>query len=180
MQNQPARYKSDSEETLEPLSKAPLCYQCKKCSSGCPVSVDMDLLPHQILRMIQLDNAESSLHSHTIWICASCMTCTTRCPNEIDIAGIMDSLRHMAVEKKIVSVKNIAVFHNVFLGEIKRFGRIHELSMIGAYKLLSRQWFQDLTLGIKMLAKGKMKLFPRRIKDLEEVNRLFGAPGRTK
>ena len=31
-----------------------LCYQCKKCTSGCPLSRHFDLEPHQIMRSLQL------------------------------------------------------------------------------------------------------------------------------
>ncbi len=30
------------------------CYQCFKCSAGCPVAFAMDWTPNQIIRMIQL------------------------------------------------------------------------------------------------------------------------------
>jgi len=66
--------------------KVQLCFQCFKCSLGCPVSFAMDYLPHQLLRMVQMGLKDRVLHSHTIWVCAACETCTTRCPNHIDIA----------------------------------------------------------------------------------------------
>ena len=69
-----------------------LCYQCVKCTSGCPLAEYMDLNPNQVLRAVQLGD-ESVLESNTIWICAACQTCTTRCPQGIDIAAIMDELR---------------------------------------------------------------------------------------
>ena len=69
------------------------CYQCQKCSAGCPVAYAMDILPNQILRHIQYDHRERVLSSKTVWICASCYTCSVRCPNNIDIAKIMDTLR---------------------------------------------------------------------------------------
>ena len=74
------------------------CYQCYKCSAGCPVSYTMDLLPHQIIRSVLFGRKEKVLSSSTIWICASCETCTTRCPNEIDIAKVMDVLRQIQCE----------------------------------------------------------------------------------
>ena len=30
-----------------------LCYQCQKCSAGCPVVKHFDLLPNQVMRAIQ-------------------------------------------------------------------------------------------------------------------------------
>jgi heterodisulfide reductase subunit C len=78
------------------LAEVLRCYQCRKCSSGCPVSFSMELLPHQVMRMIQLEADRELLTANTAWVCAGCQTCTTRCPNDIDIAGVMDELRQLA------------------------------------------------------------------------------------
>ena len=70
-----------SEQTIE------LCYHCHKCTSGCPVADEMQYGPdRQILRMVQFGEKEKLLKSADIWVCASCETCGTRCPNEIDIS----------------------------------------------------------------------------------------------
>src|SRR5512134_176732 len=107
------------------------CYQCQKCAAGCPVSEAMDLLPNQVLRHIQYGHREKVLGSKTIWICASCYTCSVRCPNDIDIAKIMDTLRHTAIRSGVKpGEKEIPLFHSVFLEEVKSRGRIHELSLI--------------------------------------------------
>lgn len=76
------------------------CYQCHKCSSGCPIGPDMDLLPSQVMRLTHLGLESEVLESRAIWLCASCEACTTRCPMEIDIAAVMDILRIMAVQRK--------------------------------------------------------------------------------
>ena len=68
------------------------CYQCVKCTSGCPLADQFDLTPNQVMRSLQLDDA-GVLDSRTIWLCATCHTCATRCPQEIDVAGVMDTLR---------------------------------------------------------------------------------------
>ena len=104
----------------------------------------MDLLPNQVLRHIQYDHRERVLGSKTIWICASCYTCSVRCPNNIDIAKIMDTLRHMAMHSGVKpGEKDIPVFHSVFLDEIKSRGRIHELSLILKFKSKTRDFLKD-------------------------------------
>src|SRR3989304_7519705 len=96
--------------------KIQACFQCQKCSAGCPVAYAMDILPNQMLRHIQYGHRERVLSSNTIWICASCYTCSVRCPNSIDIAKIMDSLRSMAIHSGIkLGEKDIPLFHSVFL-----------------------------------------------------------------
>ncbi len=91
---------------LESLSETLLaqCYQCGKCSAGCPVAAEMDMLPNQVMRLAQLGQFAEILRSETIWVCASCATCTTRCPREVEIAAVMDGLREMALLEELPSV----------------------------------------------------------------------------
>src|SRR3990172_38270 len=67
-----------------------LCYQCIKCTSGCPLAGYFDLAPNQVMRAAQLGMEEMIFTSRSPWLCASCQTCTTRCPQGIDIARVMD------------------------------------------------------------------------------------------
>jgi len=83
-----------------------LCYQCKKCTAGCPVVHDMDYTPTQIIHAVRLGMKDLVLKSKTIWLCASCETCTTRCPQDIDIAGIMDAARIIAKREKVTPYLN--------------------------------------------------------------------------
>ena len=150
------------------------CYQCQKCSAGCPLGDAMDLLPNQILRHIQYDHRERVLGSKTIWICASCYTCSVRCPNNIDIARIMDTLRHMAIRSGIApGEKEIPIFHSVFLDEIKSRGRIHELSLILKFKSKTRDFLKDAGMGWKMFRLGKIKLLPQTFGGGKEIKEIF-------
>jgi len=152
------------------------CYQCQKCSAGCPVAYAMDLLPNHVLRHIQYGHREKVLGSKTIWICASCYTCSVRCPNNIDIAKIMDTLRHLAMHSGVKPAeKEIPLFHSVFLDVIKSRGRIHELSLILRFKSKTRDFFKDASLGWKMFRRGKIKLLPSGFSGGKEVRGIFNA-----
>jgi heterodisulfide reductase subunit C len=154
--------------------KIQACYQCQKCSAGCPVAYAMDILPNQVLRRIQYNQREKVLTSKTIWICASCYTCSVRCPNNIDIAKIMDTLRSLAIRSGAEpGEKDIPVFHSVFLDTIKSKGRIHELSLIIQLKLKTKDFLKDAGLGWKMFRKGKIKLFPSKFGGGREIQEIF-------
>ena len=168
--------------------KVSLCYQCRKCSSGCPVTFAMDYLPDVILRMVQLGFRDRVLNSSTIWICASCETCTTRCPNEIDIAGVIDTLRRMALSEGRVApaVKDIPRFHQAFLSSIKAGGRVNEVGMLRRYLLKTNLWaklrsgelLEQAKLGWGMFRRGKLKIWPHRIRQAGEIKKLFAKSGR--
>src|SRR4030042_3143722 len=71
------------------------CYQCGRCSAGCPMASEMRLLPNQIIRLVQMGLDEDVLRSKTLFLCASCFTCESRCPKGIDMARAMEAVRHI-------------------------------------------------------------------------------------
>jgi heterodisulfide reductase subunit C len=142
------------------------CYQCSMCSDGCPVAYAMDYFPNQIIHLVRLGLKEKVLNSTTIWLCASCETCATRCPNEIEIVRLMDILREESVKAGVNSrVSNILKFHQAFLDQIKKKGRIDEVSLMISYEMKSREFFsvskikELANMAIGMFKKGKIK-FP--------------------
>ncbi len=69
------------------------CYQCGKCSAGCPSADRMDNVPSQFIKLIQLGMEDEVRKSNTPWVCLTCFVCTVRCPKGIDIASIMEAAR---------------------------------------------------------------------------------------
>ena len=140
---------------------ANLCFQCRKCSAGCPMGWAMDLTPAQLIHAIRLGMAEWVLHSKTMWLCSACETCTTRCPQEVDIAKLMDACKILAVKQGIrPQVPRVHQFNQAALRNIKWFGRMYELGLIGDLKMRTREFFKDTGLGIKMFLKGKLAVIP--------------------
>ena len=150
------------------------CYQCLTCSLSCPVAFAMDYFPNQIIRMVQLGLKEQVLSSTTIWLCVTCETCVARCPNEVDVLRVMDTLREMALQEKVKGKETIIpIFHQTFLGSIKMWGKQHELSMLLLLKMRTRDIFSDIGLGMKMLLKRKLSLLPPKVKGAEEIKAIF-------
>jgi len=168
-----------SGKTIQDLSSQPVstCYQCQKCSNGCPMTFAMDILPHRVIHAIQLGLVDELLKSDTIWVCASCETCTARCPNDIDIAHVMDTLRQQSVRQGVKkSQKQSPIFHRAFLDNVRRFGRMHEISMAAEYMLKNegpKGLAGQAAFGLKMMRKGKMKLLPSRFRAGRELDTIF-------
>lgn len=157
------------------------CYHCRKCTAGCPLAPAMEFSLDKVVQMIQMDRREEVLRSRTIWLCVSCETCITRCPNEVDIARMMDVLRQMAIESGVAAAeKNIMKFHESFLAGIASRGRINEPFLMVRYKLKTGDLFSDMVMGVDMLRKGKLSLLSPVTKDMRAVREIFEKTRETK
>lgn len=150
-----------------------LCYQCGKCTAGCPAAFAMDYPPRKIIRLLQLGMVDTAINAESIWICASCETCTARCPKGVDIASLMDAMRRAALKQGKISDKKVAAFNKGFLSGVKNFGRTYEAGLMLQYNLSTGQLFKDMGLGLPMMTRGKVGMFPEKIKGRGEVKKIF-------
>lgn len=160
-----------------------LCYQCVKCTSGCPVADFFDWQPNQIMRAVQLGQEDIALESDTPWLCASCQTCTTRCPQGLDIAAIMDFLTREAKAQGYEPARpELNTFNEAFMREVKMWGRSYEPGLMVEMTLRNRDLkalIDDAGMYLKMMQKGKVGFFPhptrlpskRKIKPVEGADR---------
>lgn len=169
------QFRKTIEETSE--QKISRCFQCGKCTNGCPVTFAMDIMPHRLMRLLQYGQVDNVLRSDTIWVCASCETCTTRCPNGIDVARVMDALRQLSKRRGVnPSQRSIPVFHSAFLNSVERHGRVHEAEMVLTYSIKDAGWLGVLKLsgyGLAMFLKGKVKLIPPHVRAASRIKILF-------
>lgn len=90
------------------------------------------------------------------------------------MAAVMNTLRLMALEKGIKPGKrNILTFHQEVIRSLKYYGRAHKLGIMWRYKMHHQEWFRDVDVGLKMLVKQKLELWPSRVKAMEELRYLF-------
>jgi heterodisulfide reductase subunit C2 len=138
-----------------------LCYQCKKCTSGCPVGTMAQCPPSEVMRRLHLGAGDELLSSDIVWMCVSCETCSSRCPMGIDVAAIMDALRKLALERNASKgTGNVPLFNKALLKTVELFGRTYDIAMITAYKLGSGKLMADTEKFPTMLAKRKIALLP--------------------
>ena len=138
-----------------------LCYQCEKCTSGCPVSTEMELVPAQIMHASQLNLKDKILKANTIWMCASCETCTTRCPQDIDISKVMDALRIIARREKVkAKIPTVPVFYNLCLLSLKYIGCIYEVGIAATMRLMSGRALKDFRLALEFFKRRRLRALP--------------------
>lgn len=151
------------------------CYQCGNCTAGCPAGFVYDMQAHQIMRGVQLGLKNQVLGAASLWMCLSCSTCSLRCPNNIDVAAVMETLRHMARREGRVAVPRVDKFWRSFLDTVRYCGRTYELGVMALYMLRSLRVFTDVDLAPQALRKRKLDLLPHGVPDggAEAVGRIL-------
>jgi heterodisulfide reductase subunit C len=148
------------------------CYQCGKCTAGCPMVHEMDLVPRQLIRMLQLGFIDRALDAKTPWICANCMVCSARCPQGVDIAAIMLAVRRTAKKRGLRPMRDADIFDDAFVGNIRSFGKSNEAILAAKYNLLSGHLMQDVLNAPRMAARGMIGPKIHSVKDKAAVRRL--------
>ena len=158
------------------------CFQCLKCTNGCPLAPEMDVPPNKAIRYVQLGMRDAALAADSIWICATCYTCSVRCPNDIDIAHVMDTLRRLAYQAQgdATPKAHIVHFHELFLDSLKQYGRVNETKLLARYELKEGRFLKDAKLGMKMFFMGKMSVFPQKVQNKEQIKKIFDRASKRK
>jgi heterodisulfide reductase subunit C2 len=147
------------------------CIQCGTCSASCPTA---HLMKPSIRRLIKLcldGKKEEALNNDTIWLCTSCLLCTVRCPRGIRPKAVVSTLKDLA-EREGIKGKDQA-YEQLFLDQIKNYGRIAELPLSAEFLLVFPQGaVQSMEMGLELAPKGKISLGIERIAGRDEVKRI--------
>lgn len=123
-------------------------------------------------------NDRRVLSSNAIWICLNCENCIARCPKEINIPKVMDYLRERSRKERCIHKESrpVVAFHSAFLESVKRTGRLYEVGLVAGFKARTLRLTQDLNVAPVMFVKGKLNLFPERVKDENKIKRYLHKP----
>ena len=163
-----------SEEMVALQETVAGCMQCGTCTGSCPVVMAMDYTPRAVMRLIMANMEEAVLDSQTMWVCASCYSCAARCPRDIDITGVMISLRHIALSKGYQPRSDVP-YYRQFMNIVRRHGRMWEPELMVRYGLAVNPFklLGQTSIGLAMLKRGKLALKPHRIEGRDEVREIF-------
>ncbi len=151
-----------------------LCYQCGKCSAGCPMVGEMAVRPHMVMHLVQRNLREEALSSDGIWLCLTCETCSARCPKAADPARVFDTLREMAQETNPgLAPRAIGAFNRTFLDQVRMSGRMSEVGLAMQFNLRSGRLLQDATSMPALVSRGKLKVRTVPMRDAADVRRIF-------
>ena len=157
---------------------AMLCYQCRKCTLGCPAANAMRMKPHELMRAIRLGLTEEIYWSGMIWMCLSCETCNTRCPQDIHVLRLIHGLREMAKRFEYYNpYPAVSAMVSIFMALIGRFGRIYELGLALLCRLRMLTPFKDIDLIRPLLSKGKLHPVPPKSRGVKELRQVLSRIG---
>lgn len=173
--------KKDAEFTNEVLRLAGpevrTCIQCGTCSSACPTASRMDNSIRRLVKFSLEGRKEEALTSSSIWLCTSCQLCTVRCPRGIRPKVLVGALRDI-FEREGRRGKDQA-YEDLFMRQIIDLGRISEALLSAEYLLADPlSAVQTIEMGLELLPRGKITVETVRIKETDNVKKIFAELGK--
>ena len=150
----------DFHSEIEALSgqNTNLCFQCNKCSAGCPLADKMDFTPAQVMHNIRLGRKQAVLNSTAIWLCVGCETCSARCPQGVEPAAAINAARLMAMKLGVPPrIKEVDIYYRGFVANMRLNGKIHDASVAGITQLLTGQMMDNFPLAWNLFLRGRVK-----------------------
>ncbi len=169
---------SDGRETAQAIARdagvnLKDCYQCGKCSAGCPVASDADTTPRTIIRNLQLGQPDAAMESTMPWLCVCCGMCLARCPQKVDLPSLMRAVRKAAKSRGMVAIKEADKFADLFVDGIRLQGISDEAILAARFNLTTGHLFQDVGSVPVMLKLGMIAPGGHKLNDVNEVRTLM-------
>ena len=153
------------------------CIQCGTCSASCPTANLMSPSIRKLIKLCLEGKKEEALHNDTLWLCTSCLLCTVRCPRGIRPKAVVSALKDLAEREGVRGVD--LAYEQLFLKQIRDFGRISELPLTGEFLLVfPRGMVQSMQMGLELAPKGKISLEIEKVRGRDEVKRIVEELGR--
>ena len=90
---------------------------------------------------------------------------------------LMDVLRQMALREGVAPAeKSVPAFHRAFLASVRKWGRVFEVGMLAGFSLKSGKGMgvlKDASLGWQMFKRGKLGLWPARVRQRRQIRDIF-------
>lgn len=117
------------------------CYQCGKCTGGCPVSLRSRLN----IRRLMIEGILGRLldrvgEKEEIWDCTTCKTCTLRCPRGLRPMDLVIGLRGVLVEEGRIPKTLIEAMENAY----------KHRNPWGKAKSKRAEWLRELPEGLRV------------------------------
>lgn len=157
------------------VSHLEMCIQCGTCGGSCPSAADMDHTPRMLFAMLRAGMRDLVLQSNTPWICVSCYHCVVRCPQNVHITDVMYTLKGMAIREKKYRSAVAPEFSETFVDMVEKYGRSFEFGLATRHYLKHAplRLVGMSTMGLGMLAKGRMSMTPRKIKGMPQLKAIL-------
>lgn len=149
------------------------CYQCGKCTAGCPLADGMDLMPREVIRYLQMGAIDVVLDAKTPWICAQCVVCSSRCPQNVDICSVMRAVRLAAKADGRRPVIEADLFDDTFIANVRAHGVSNEQYLAATYNVKSLHFTQDMGNATRMLKRRMVGVAMHNIEGRDDVAALI-------
>lgn len=149
------------------------CYQCGKCSAGCPVAPMASMMPREVIRNLQLGNAESVIDADMPWLCASCGMCQARCPQNVDLPNLMLACRRAALREGKKPLQEVSAFNSIFIDGVKEKGVSDEAALAMKFNVVTGHLAQDALSAPKMVLRGMLNLSEHKVDGASEVKAII-------
>ena len=159
-----------------------MCMQCGACSGSCPIGGQMDFGPRRIFMMVRAGKKDAVLTSNTIWNCVSCYNSEVRCPRQVPVTHILDSLATLAVREGygVATGSETARFAKAFFWSARKFGRTDERLITAKYYFsfglaeAVKRTSANQKIALGMVRKKRMHLgLPHKIKRVGELRKIL-------